>query len=110
MRFQDLQQLVRSHRLGLILDLDGTLVPFASSPAEARLDGNTTDLLRALAELDGVTVLVASGRTRASVEPLAEAMPHLLWAAEHGSWRYDGHEWSPLEAEPANLHELADRL
>jgi alpha,alpha-trehalose-phosphate synthase [UDP-forming]/trehalose-phosphatase len=110
MRFQDLQQLVRSPRLGLILDLDGTLVPFASSPDEARLDRPTAEVLRMLAALEGVTVLVASGRTRVSIEPLVDSMPYLLWAAEHGGWRHDGRAWAPLETEAGDLTSLHTRL
>jgi hypothetical protein len=61
--------LVRSEKLALLVDLDGTLVDFAPTPEEAVLDADAVGLLKALVELD-VRVVIVSGRPRSSIESL----------------------------------------
>ena len=50
--------------LVIALDLDGTLIPFAATPHQARLDGDSAALLDALAELPAVSLGIVSGRPR----------------------------------------------
>ncbi len=109
-RYTDLRRLALQQQLGLVVDLDGTLVPFAPTPDQATLDRGTGELLRTLSRLDGVTVMVVSGRPRSAVEPLIDQLPGLLWVAEHGSWRYDGTEWSRLPVESSDLDQLQASL
>jgi trehalose 6-phosphate synthase/phosphatase len=69
----------------LILDYDGTLVPFAPTPDAASPDPELLDLLQALAERPGTQVHVISGRTRGSIDRWLGRLPIGLHA-EHGLW------------------------
>ncbi|MDE3094544.1 MAG: bifunctional alpha,alpha-trehalose-phosphate synthase (UDP-forming)/trehalose-phosphatase [Chloroflexota bacterium] len=69
----------------LVLDYDGTLVPFAPTPDEAVPDPDLRDLLSALAARPGLHVHVVSGRTRASLDRWLGCLPVGLHA-EHGLW------------------------
>jgi trehalose 6-phosphate synthase/phosphatase len=93
----ELQALTRrlraAEQLVLLLDYDGTMVPFASVPELARPDRELLELLAALAERPRTNVHVVSGRgpTR-----LGGWLGHLRIAlhAEHGLWtRAVGGEW-----------------
>jgi trehalose 6-phosphate synthase/phosphatase len=67
----------------LLLDYDGTLVPFVENPALARPDDELIALLHALAGSVGTGVHVVSGRTRGALEGWLGALPIGLHA-EHG--------------------------
>ncbi len=67
----------------LLLDYDGTLVPFVDDPALARPDDELLALLHALAGSDGTEVHIVSGRTRGALEGWLGALPIGLHA-EHG--------------------------
>jgi len=103
----DWSQLATVANLVVALDLDGTLIPFAPTPAEARIDGDTAALLDALAALPGVTVGVISGRPRALVEDLTSRFPAIAFAAEHGVWRWAAGEWTAALAPVPQLDEIA---
>jgi trehalose 6-phosphate synthase/phosphatase len=79
-------ELQRGHHLQLLLDYDGTLVPFAKSPELAAPDPDLIDLLGALAAAPGITVDVVSGRAPNAIEPWLQGLPIGIWA-EHGYWR-----------------------
>jgi len=81
-------QLARHQQLTMLLDLDGTLIPFAPTAEAAKLDAAGYELLRNLIDA-GVRVVIVSGRPRALVEPMREALPGAWFAAEHGSWCCD---------------------
>lgn len=82
--------------LALLVDLDGTLIPFANSPEEAHLDRDTIATLNRLVELY-VHVVIVSGRSSEIVNGMRSLVPGAWWVAEHGSWR-----WAPtLSAMPA---------
>jgi trehalose 6-phosphate synthase/phosphatase len=85
-------------RLLLLLDYDGTLVPFARAPDLATPDRQLRDLLSALAAKPGVRVHVVSGRPRESLERWLGDLPIGLHA-EHGYWsRMTPEEpWAPME-------------
>jgi trehalose 6-phosphate synthase len=92
--------------LALLIDLDGTLLPFAATPEDAVLDESGATLLRDLVAAR-THVVVVSGRPRALVEPLLERIPGAWFVAEHGAWRGDARGWDgpppageldPLEA------------
>lgn len=91
-------------RLAVLCDLDGTLVPFAATPAQATLDPEVPAILAALAR-GGVQVVIVSGRPRPALEPLAEIIPDAWWVAEHGAWWRSGDRW---EGPPAPTPELDD--
>lgn len=91
------QKIRDSERLLLLLDYDGTLVPFASKPELAVPDTNLKDLLRSLADRDHISVHLLSGRTRVELEQWFGDLPMGLHA-EHGFWSRlrPGDSWSPL--------------
>ncbi len=86
---EDVQSLVArlrsAERLLLLLDYDGTLVPFARSPNLAAPDRTLRDLLAMLAARPGTRVHVVSGRARDVIERWLGDLPIGLHA-EHGYW------------------------
>jgi trehalose 6-phosphate synthase/phosphatase len=74
-----------AERLVLLLDYDGTLVPFARAPDLAAPDRPLRDLLAALAARPGVRVHVVSGRRKEPLERWLGDLPVGLHA-EHGFW------------------------
>ncbi len=69
-----------AERLVLLLDYDGTLVPFARSPDLAAPDRPLRDLLGALAAKPGVRVHVVSGRRKEPLERWLGDLPIALHA------------------------------
>jgi trehalose 6-phosphate synthase/phosphatase len=93
--------LERNDELLLLLDYDGTLVPFTATPELARPDAGLVRLLRSLASLADTEVHIVSGRSREALEQWVGSLP--IWLhAEHGFWsRPPGHaEWTPA----ADIH------
>jgi alpha,alpha-trehalose-phosphate synthase [UDP-forming]/trehalose-phosphatase len=74
--------------LGVLVDLDGTLIPFAATPDEATIDDDAIALLRELAG-KGVRVVIVTGRPHAMLHDLTARAPELPCFAEHGAWRWD---------------------
>lgn len=94
--------LIQQHRAAarrvLLLDYDGTLVPFVSDPRLARPDAELIDLLGSLAAAPGHEVAIVSGRPRRDLEEWFGHLPVAL-IAEHGVWlRPKGAEWRMLRA------------
>jgi alpha,alpha-trehalose-phosphate synthase [UDP-forming]/trehalose-phosphatase len=87
------QQLASAGHLVIALDLDGTLIPFAPTPEEARLDSDSASLIAALAGAPGVTLGIVSGRPLPLVQDLPPRFPAIAFAAEHGVWRCAGGVW-----------------
>ncbi len=73
--------------LHVILDYDGTLVPFAASPELARPDNRLLDLLRRLAARPRTQVHIVSGRPRELLEQWFSGLGIGLHA-EHGGWSW----------------------
>jgi trehalose 6-phosphate synthase/phosphatase len=89
----------------LLLDYDGTLVPFVEDPKLARPDTELMDLLRGLGAGAGNEVMIASGRPRRDLEEWFGELPVSL-VAEHGVWlRPRGGEWRMLRAMTADWKE-----
>ncbi len=84
-------------RLVLLLDYDGTLVPFAPTPDLAVPDAALLVLLRRLSALHATEVHVVSGRKRDTLGRWLGALP--LWLhAEHGLWsRAPAGAWQAVE-------------
>jgi len=74
-----------AERLLLLLDYDGTLVPFARAPDLAAPDRALRELLARLAARPGVFVHVISGRRKGVLERWLGDLP-LGLHAEHGYW------------------------
>ena len=81
----------------LLLDYDGTLVPFANVPDLATPDPTLLALLRTVATR--VEVHVVSGRRREDLGEWFGGMNVTLWA-EHGAWRRGVDGWQPTVQEP----------
>jgi trehalose 6-phosphate synthase/phosphatase len=80
-------------RLALLLDYDGTLVPFAPTPELAAPDAGLLELLRRLAARPGTEVHLVSGRKRQTLEQWFGSLGIGLHA-EHGFWsRPPGGAW-----------------
>ncbi len=93
--------------LALLLDFDGTLVPFAPRPELAAPDESLLRLLRRLAARPGTEVHIVSGRMRSTLERWFGALPVGLHA-EHGLWsRLLGGDWVGVEVHDARWREPA---
>jgi trehalose 6-phosphate synthase/phosphatase len=97
------RSLLAAPRLVLLLDYDGTLMPFSNAPDLARPDPELVDLLKALTMRPATSVHIVSGRPR---EPLASWLGGLnvVLHTEHGFWTRktpDG-PWTPLFEIPVN--------
>ena len=71
--------------LTLILDYDGTIMPFAATPDAAKPDADLLELLEELATRPGTKVHIVTGRARQSMERWLGHLP-LGLHAEHGLW------------------------
>lgn len=81
-----------SHRL-LFLDYDGTLVPYSSTPAEAKPPIDVQNLLNRLAEDPKTDLILISGRDRKTLDEWFGRIPAGV-VAEHGAWlREKDQEW-----------------
>ena len=93
-----IQQYRSAARRALLLDYDGTLVPFVEDPKLARPDREVLELLTALSAAPGNEVVIVSGRPRRDLEEWVGALPVAL-VAEHGVWlRPKGGAWRMLKA------------
>ncbi len=81
----------------ILLDYDGTLVPFKDWPRKARPDQDVIPLLRELTEVPGNEVVIVSGRDRETLEQWLGALD-LGLIAEHGVWAKEkGMQWEMVE-------------
>lgn len=86
-----------THR-ALLLDYDGTLVPFAEDPKLAKPDAELLNLLSVLGADPANEVVIISGRPRRDLEEWFGKLPVAL-VAEHGVWlRRQNAEWKMLKA------------
>jgi len=98
LRPQDVERLasayVRGTRRLLLLDYDGTLVPFTTLPGEAAPPVRVLRLLERLAKVRGNDVFLVSGRRREEIDAWFASLP-IHCVAEHGAWHRprDAKEW-----------------
>jgi trehalose 6-phosphate synthase/phosphatase len=102
----------------LLLDYDGTLVPFARRPRDAVPGRDLLELLAALAGVRDTSVALISGRSRADLDRWFGDVPGLWLAAEHGallrpptgSWEHlrDGADISWMQVVRPVLEQFAD--
>ncbi len=91
--------------LSLLLDYDGTLVPFAATPELAAPDAELYALVEALTRRPRTEVHIVSGRKRATLERWFGGLPVGLHA-EHGFWsRFPGGDWNGFQLPPATWRE-----
>lgn len=92
------QQYRAAARRALLLDYDGTLVPFATEPKLAQPDAELRELLTALGRDPANEVVIISGRSRRDLEEWFGQLPVSI-VAEHGVWlRNRGADWRMLKA------------
>jgi trehalose 6-phosphate synthase/phosphatase len=81
----------------ILLDYDGTLVPFAPQPQLAVPDASLLVLLRALQATPGQAVYLISGRDRGTLTSWFAELPIQI-IAEHGAWlRTANGDWGLLK-------------
>lgn len=94
-----------AHRYLLMVDYDGTLVPFCDEPVRALLPPRTRELLKSVASSPATTLTIFSGRRIAELEGLLGPLRvHLV--GEHGwdEFTPDGHLiLHPLAGEAAKV-------
>jgi trehalose 6-phosphate synthase/phosphatase len=88
----------QASHLILLIDYDGTLVPFSPKPEQASPDAELLDLLQRLATRPNTRVHIVSGRPRETLEAWVGGLPMGLHA-EHGLWSRPapGQPWTSLE-------------
>jgi trehalose 6-phosphate synthase/phosphatase len=101
--------LVQQYRLSesraLLLDYDGTLVPFADTPKAAPPDAELMEIIGNLADDPVNRLVIVSGRPRVDLEKWFGRLPISL-IAEHGMWlRNKGEDWRRLKATPIEWKE-----
>jgi trehalose 6-phosphate synthase/phosphatase len=74
----------RARRRLVLLDYDGTLVPYSQDPAACAPGRGLTDLLGHLVRTEGTKVAIISGRDGPTLERWLEGLP-LTLVAEHGA-------------------------
>jgi trehalose 6-phosphate synthase/phosphatase len=95
----------RAEDLVLLIDYDGTLVPFAPTPELAVPDADLLRLLQRLAARPRTDVHVVSGRRKATLERWLGRLPVALHA-EHGLWsRPVNGTWRSADLPPAPWRE-----
>ncbi len=67
------------------VDFDGTLAPLADEPMDAEPVSGAMPALHALAELEGVTVALVSGRALSSLRQLSAAEDSIVLIGSHGA-------------------------
>lgn len=107
-RLQSLYAAYRqAERRLLLLDYDGSLVPFAKDFHDATPPESLSTLLRELAEQKGNDVVVVSGRSAADLKQWFGDLPISL-VAEHGAaMRKAGHKrWQAIEHSSSDWKEI----
>jgi trehalose 6-phosphate synthase/phosphatase len=100
-----IQQYRLSESRALLLDYDGTLVPFAETPKAALPDPELMELIAGLADNPANNLVIVSGRPRIDLEQWFGSLPISL-IAEHGMWlRNRREEWRRLKAAPIEWKE-----
>jgi trehalose 6-phosphate synthase len=103
--------LARHHPLGILTDLDGTLLPFASTPEGARPSDELLRLVHELSILPATTLVIVSGRPRGALEEYFPNPDKVLLVAEHGAWRSGPGGWERmLSLDDRAIDSLAEEL
>jgi trehalose 6-phosphate synthase/phosphatase len=100
-----IQQYRTAERRALLLDYDGTLVPFANDPKRACPDQEVLELLAGLNSDPLNEVAIVSGRSRRDLDQWFGNLPITL-VAEHGIWlRPGGAQWRMVKVTTADWKE-----
>lgn len=85
----------RKKRL-VLLDYDGTLVPFTERPAKAVPDKELIGILEQLSSQENTSVVIISGRNHHTLD-MWFAKVNVGLIAEHGAWYREEGEWHPTQ-------------
>ncbi len=88
--------LARHRPLGILSDLDGTLLPFAATPDAALPTPAVRNLVHDLASLPDVTLAIVSGRPREVLDQFFPPPRSVLLVGEHGGWRTGPGGWESM--------------
>ncbi|KAF0246385.1 MAG: trehalose 6-phosphate [Planctomycetota bacterium] len=106
--------LARHAPLAILTDLDGTLIPFAPRPEEARPGPAVLEVLASLASLPGTSVAIVSGRRRDQLDRMFTELPAVSLVAEHGAWRRGDGAWqaaqTPRATPPEGIAQVLEKL
>ncbi len=81
----------------LLLDYDGTLVPFTEYPSQAQPEREVSDILKKLAKDKKTKVVIISGRDKSTLDKWFKGL-FVALVAEHGVWLKDiGGEWRMIK-------------
>lgn len=87
----------QSKKALILLDYDGTLVPFSGRPVDAKPDRELVDLLLALSQKPDSEIVIISGRDKNTLDEWLGDFP-IAFSAEHGMWiKEKGEDWGILE-------------
>jgi len=89
------QNFRNSQKKLIILDYDGTLVPFYPDPALALPPQSLLKLIKKIRRKPGIELAIVSGRNREFLDKVFTD-PEIALFAEHGSHRRIGGEWKSL--------------
>ena len=99
---------LRGRRVGLFLDIDGTLSPLQDDPADSVISPRLRSAVRSLSR--STTVVLLSGRSVSDSRRIV-GLDGVTYSGNHGvQWLRDGREWTIAEAEPfvSRIHEVAE--
>jgi trehalose 6-phosphate synthase/phosphatase len=102
---------VAARRRLVLLDYDGTLVPFTAHPSAAAPAPEVRGLLARLAATEGTDLVLVSGRDASTLEAWLGDLP-LALVAEHGArLRERGGEWErPYAVDPQGQERVIDLM
>ncbi len=100
-----LRRFQRSRQRLILLDYDGTLIPFSPRPEKAKPGDELIKLLKELTEDSRNKVILISGRDKNTLEKWFGNL-NLELVAEHGAWiKETGQEWETIEDLNSNWKE-----
>jgi len=97
MRMKLVSDFQKSNQRLMLLDYDGTLVPFAGKPARAKPGDEVIELLEELTKSPKNDVVLISGRDKDTLEKWFGSL-NIGLVAEHGVWTKEkGREWKKIQ-------------
>lgn len=85
----------RSERQLIILDYDGTLVPFTGDPSKALPDPSLLKILKDLSAIETLDLAIISGRNRSFLDEIFGNLKMTIFA-EHGALRRIDRKWESV--------------
>ncbi len=92
-----IQNFSHSKQRLVLLDYDGTLIPFTAKPDEAKPDKELLQMLRKINSFENTNLVIISGRDKETLDNWLGDLG-LNMVAEHGAWiKEQGTQWDTLE-------------